>query len=84
MTIAPLTKWLYIGEELGFGLVHTVMSVDLDVDPKMPYITCWSDLYQEDTYDGEIDDDPGMTWHGPLNLFIEYFQPLGPDEEADA
>lgn len=77
MNVTPLTKWLYVGGEDGFNLRHTVVEVDLSLDPKMPWISSWSDVFQNDSYDGEPDHEAGMTWHGPLNLFLKAFKPLG-------
>jgi hypothetical protein len=77
MTIAPLTKWLYVGGEEGFDFVHTVVSVELQTDPKMPHVTSYSDVYQDDEDLDEGDYEQGFCWAGPLNLFLKSFKPLG-------
>lgn len=82
MNVTPLTKWLFVGAEEGFNLVHTIVEVDLRANPKMPQITSWSDVFQDDRYDGEPDQEPGYVWRGPLNLFVNDFVPLGDIDEA--
>lgn len=77
MNINPLTKWLYIGGEEGFDFVHTIVEVDIKSNPKMPQIMSWSDVFQDDTYDGEPDLEMGHVWWGPLNRFLKQFVPLG-------
>lgn len=73
----PGSKWLYLGGEEGFNLIHVVCDVDTETDLKMPHVTSWS-LWDDTSEEG------GWTWCGPLNLFLRAFKPLGGPEEAGA
>lgn len=77
MNVNPGTNWLFLGGEDGFNVVHRIVEIDLETDPKMPWISSWHIPKDENDTEGE-----GWTWRGPLNLFVKSFKPLGPADEA--
>lgn len=89
MRVENGTKWLYVGGEEGYDLVHTIVQVEQQTDPKMPYITTWSDVFQDEVPEnGEPDGQPGITWRGPLTLFLKQFTSLeleldGEDDDGE-
>jgi len=66
MSITLKSKWMYVGGSDGYGLVHTIIGIS------GIQLTTWSDIEQG----GE--DDPGYSWAGDRDDFIELFKPYKP------
>lgn len=65
MIIKKQSKWQYVGEGDGFGLIHTVIQVLGN------QIVTWSDIEQGS------ENEPGYSWSGERDQFVRDFQPVG-------
>ncbi len=63
--VRPRTKWMYVGGERGYGLIHTVGHISGDS------VNAWSDIEQ-----GK-EDEEGYAWVGPKSEFLREFKPTG-------
>lgn len=84
MRVENGTQWVYVGNEKGYDLVHTIVQVEQITDPQEAWVITYSDPHQDEIpADGEVDDKPGVTWRGPISLFLDLFTPLELELDED-
>lgn len=64
------SHWVYLGDDDGFELVHKVLHIDINKEPGVPWITTFSEPDQDRA------NDPGYSWNGPFDDFLQHFEPL--------